>query len=418
MLKKIIIAFALICCSHVMAVADEVGNKKHYEFFKNIFEIVEQHYVTEIDKQQMLDAAVRGMLESLDPYSTYLSGSDVEDFQEEASGEFGGVGIKIVYDKGLIKIITPIDDLPAYNAGIKSGDYIVSINDEAVNKGSFIDAVKKMRGEAGTQVKLTIVRINEQDPIEFNLKRSIVKLHPVKSNLDNEIAYVRIAVFNQHTAAELQKAINTLQKEAKSSIKGIVLDLRNNPGGILQQAIDVSGYFIDTGIVVTIKGRHKPVNNSFAANRFSAKAPKVPLVILINEGSASASEIVAGAVQDHKRGLILGTTSVGKGSVQSFIPIDKRSAIKFTEAKYYSPSGREIQDEGIVPDIYVKQTKIDYSEKQEESAKEKFIRSYFKMKKPKEHKEEDKKSDRYIQDYQYARAIDLIKGMNISNNTK
>lgn len=311
----------------------------------------------------MIDEAINGMLNSLDPHSSYYTDEDLEDIFTFTKGEFGGIGVEIMYDSGAIKIISPIDDLPAFKAGLKGGDYIVGVNDELVSTLGPNKAIKEMRGTPGTKVKLLIIKEEEAKPQELELTREIVKIKPIKAHLEkNNIAYIRITTFNESTISELKSAVKKLKTESKDDLKGIILDLRNNAGGILDQAIAVSDYFIDSGVIVTTKGRTTSSNSETKANEFSLKAPKIPMIVLINGNSASASEIVAGALQDHKRAIILGTKSFGKGSVQALTQINSRAAVKLTISKYYTPSGRSIQAEGIEPDILIESAKVEYPE--------------------------------------------------------
>ncbi len=438
---------------------NEVSNSGYFKQFQEVFERVNRDYVQEPNKQKMVDAAIEGMLTSLDPHSSYFTDEDLEDFLHNTKGAFGGIGIEVICDKGDIKVISPIDDLPAYKAGIKAGDYVVKVNDDFVSTLGFNKALKEIRGEPGTKVKLLIVRENE--PKEMEVTRDIVTYKPVKAHLEkNNIAYVRISTFNENTISELKKFMKKLQTESKSGIKGIILDLRHNPGGLLEQAIAVSEYFIDTGVIVTTKGRNKDSTVVFNSNKFSEKAPLVPMVALIDAGSASAAEIVAGALKDHKRAIILGTKSFGKGSVQSFTQINPRAAVKLTTAKYYTPNNRSIQAEGIEPDIVVEMAKVEYPETKggEKRFSEASLKNYLKNddkadnkspdikninkdtnketvkngskgipKKPDNNsKEPEIKSnptleqivDLYKKDYQFARAYDLIISLILIDNKR
>lgn len=425
----------------------ELPDSAYLKQFQDIFERVNRDYVQEPEKQKMTDAAIDGMLTSLDPHSNYITDEDLEYFLDHTKGEFGGIGVEVQYDNSAIKVISPIDDLPAYRAGIKAGDYIVGVNDEFVSNLGFNKAVREMRGELGAKVKLLVITEGESKPKEIELTREIVTITPVKAHLErNNIAYVRIGSFNEHTISELKKSIKTLKNESKNGLKGIILDLRNNGGGLLDQAVAVSEYFIDSGVIVTTKGRSKNSNSVLTSNKFAEKAPSVPIVALINVGSASAAEIVAGALQDHKRAVILGTKSFGKGSVQSFATISPRAAIKLTTAKYYTPSGRSIQAEGIEPDIVVEMAKIEYPETKSIDVRfsESSLKNYLKND---NNKNDDKKvdttdknkelikktnditknakpkntleqlSDLYKKDYQFARAYDLIMGLILTNKS-
>jgi carboxyl-terminal processing protease len=406
-------------------------NLNYTKEFNTIFEKVSKEYVEEVDKQKMTDSAINGMLTSLDPHSYYFTDDELQDFISQTEGQFGGIGVEIMYEDGAIKIISPIDDLPADKAGIKAGDYIISVEDELVKILGFNKAVKKMRGEPGTKVRLKIAREGLNLPMDLEITREIVKIKAVKFKNDNNIAYVRISTFNENTIDELKKAFNELTQKTK--LEGIILDLRNNPGGLMDQAIKVTEYFIESGTIVSTKGRNASNNSTFSANIFADKAPKINTVVLINSGSASASEIVAGALQDHKRAIILGTKSFGKGSVQTFVKLNERSGMKLTTAKYYTPKERCIQAEGIEPDIKVELAKVEYSNPEDEDKKffEKSYQNHLKgsketkkeqsdgaseKSKKTESKSKDTKeelSDLYKKDYQYARAFDLLKSLNI-----
>lgn len=367
-LIKYIIISSIFASSLILAKAPEEtkeefknrDNQFYYKKFQEVFAKVDEGYIKEPNKQKMLDAALSGMLSALDPHSSYFNEEDFIDFKEHIEGKFGGIGVEILPDGGVIKIISPIDDLAADKAGIKAGDYIIAIGDETVASLGFNKAVKKIRGAPGTKVKISVLREDENKAKDYELTREIVEIKSVKSKLDGDVAYLRIVTFNENTISALKAAMKKLISEAKSPIKGIVLDLRNNPGGPMDQAVFVSEYFINSGVIVTTEGRNGENKSSHSASKFVAKAPDLPLVVLINNGSASSSEIVAGALQDHKRAVILGTQSFGKGSVQLFTPMSGGTAVKITIAKYYTPNGREIQAKGITPDIIVEQAKVEY----------------------------------------------------------
>ena len=443
-LKNILVLCMILIAPHAYAIDAKPNNSAEYKEFQRIFEKVQKDYVKEPKKQEMLDAAISGMLSSLDPHSMYFKDEDFDDFVNFAKGEFGGIGVEIIYEGNFIKIISPIDDLAAHKAGIQAGDYIIAVNGESVASTGQNKAIRNLRGDPGTKVKITVFRDGENKPREYELVRELVKLKPVKNNRDGDVAYIRVVTFNEHTTVELTKAMKSVLEKSKNPLKGIILDLRNNPGGILEQGVGVAGYFIDSGVIVTTKGRTEASNSSFSASKFTPKAPKVPMVVLINGGSASASEIVAGALQDYKRAILLGTTSFGKGSVQAFMPLDKRSAMKITIAKYYTPKGRFIQGEGIEPDIIVEQAKVEYP-KHDDSEKrfsEAVLRNHLTrddnddkvIDTPKEvdqaeiEKQEDEKkekskkakapemSDMYKNDFQYSRAYDLIYGLSVTGD--
>lgn len=424
----------IVLFSFTFAVADsQTENQKYYKKFQYVFDKITKEYVEALDdekKEKMLDAALSGMLSSLDPHSSYFTSEDFEDLLQSTKGEFGGIGVEITYDSGAIKVISPIDDLPADKAGIKAGDYIISVDDEMISNLGFHKAVKAMRGAPGTKVTLGVLTEGDSNTRELELTREIVKIKAVKSKLDGDIAYIRIVTFNEQTMIELKKSMGEIIASAKNPIKGIILDLRNNPGGLLKQANDVSDYFLDSGLIVTTKGRSMS-DTTFMVNRFTAKAPKVPIVVLINAGSASASEIVAGALQDHKRAIILGTKSFGKGSVQTLMELGNNSGMKLTTAEYYTPSGRSIQAEGIAPDVVVEQAKVEYPKKDDSKKfSEASLKNHLKSDREKSKKEgvtsivaKSKPdsmvaSDMYKDDYQYSKAYDLIIGISIMQEEK
>ena len=328
--------------------------------FTEIFERIRTSYVEEVDDKTLLEYAINGMLSSLDPHSAYLQPEAFSDLQENTSGKFGGLGIEVGMEDGLILVVTPIDDTPAQQAGIKAGDLIVSIDGEAVMGLTLNDAVEKMRGAPGTDITLEIRRKNEKELLTFTLTRAEIKVASVRTEmLSGDIGYIRITQFQENTGKELASAIQDWRDH--SSLKGIILDLRNNPGGVLDAAVDVVDAFISSGLIVYTKGRVPTAELSYSATSHTP-AGNLPMVVLINGGSASASEIVAGALQDHQRAVIVGTQSFGKGSVQSVLPITEDRAIKLTTARYFTPNGRSIQAQGIVPDIQVEQSEVTPSE--------------------------------------------------------
>lgn len=406
-------------------------NSYYFRQFQDVFQRIEKTYIQEPNRQEMTNEAINGMLKSLDPYSGYFTDDDFDFFVNQTDGEFGGIGVEIMPDSGAIKVITPIDDLPAYKAGIRAGDFIVGVNGQLVSNLGFNKAVQEMRGEPGIKLNLLVVKEEENKTEEIELKREIVKIKPIKYEIEEEdfggIGYVRIVAFNHQTSTELKKAVADIEKKLKAkkkNLKGIILDLRSNPGGLFDEATAVSEYFIDHGVIVSVKGRDSSNDTVTSAGRFVAKAPNIPIVALINSGTASAAEIVAGALQDHKRAVIVGTTSYGKGLVQVFTQIGKRKAVKLTTAKYYTPSGRSINAKGIEPDIYIENAKVEFSEKEdnEKSFTSSSIKSYLKKYNNDEKTEEvsdikeHKMSQKYKDDYQYARAYDLIRGLVINHS--
>ncbi len=326
--------------------------------FTEIFAKIKSDYVEQVDDKELLENAIRGMLEGLDPHSAYLDGDSYKDLQEGTSGEFGGLGIEVGMENGLIKVISPIDDTPAQKAGIKAGDLIIKLDDRSVKGMSLNDAVDIMRGKPGDPITLTIIRESEERPLVITVVRDIIKTKSVRfETLEPGFGYLRISSFQSHTVEGLRQAIDKLKKDNSEKLKGIVLDLRNNPGGILNAAVGVSDMFLNKGMIVYTEGRKKDSKLKFNAKP-NAKLPDVPLIVLVNAGSASASEIVAGALQDHGRGIIMGEKTFGKGSVQTILPMNNNAALKLTTARYYTPNGRSIQASGITPDIIIDKVKI------------------------------------------------------------
>ena len=324
---------------------------KKIDLFSEVLEKIQNEYVDEINQADVMDSALNGVLQSLDPYSSYMNPEIFDEMQTETSGKFGGLGIEVSMESGVVKVISPIDDTPASKAGIKSGDFIVKINDEQVQGKTLMEAVNLMRGEVGTPIKLTVRRKGEKKAIIFNITRQVIEIKSVVSKvIDKEVGYLRLRAFNENSDVQLKKHISKLEKENK--LTGYILDLRNNPGGLLSQAVKISDFFLHDGEIVSTKGRKSRENRKFFAKKGDRIDGK-PLVVLINNGSASASEIVAGALQDQKRAILIGEATYGKGSVQSIIPLKNNGAIRLTISKYYLPSGRSISEVGITPDIKV-----------------------------------------------------------------
>ncbi len=331
--------------------------------FAEVFTRIKQSYVEEVDDDELVRYAIRGMLEGLDPHSDFVIEDEYEELQENTSGEFGGLGIEVGMEDGFIKVISPIDDTPAAKAGVKAGDLIIRLDDKPVKGMTLNEAVDVMRGKPGTTITLTILRDAADAPVVIEIERDVIRVKSVKGRLLEEAyAYVRISNFQQHTAKDMVKHIDNLREESEGPLKGLILDLRNNPGGVLNSAVAVSDAFITEGEIVYTEGRTKS-----SMSRFAAKPDDIldgaPMVVLVNEGSASASEIVAGALQDHQRAIIIGRTTFGKGSVQTVIPVDDKSAVKITTARYFTPKGRSIQAEGIVPDIELQPLTVELKEK-------------------------------------------------------
>jgi len=325
--------------------------------FGDVFERVRSEYVEPVGDEELIEAAINGMLTSLDPHSNYLNPKNFRDMQAQTKGEFGGLGIEVTMEQGWVKVVSPIDDTPAAKANLKPNDFITAIDGESVQGLSLSDAVDKMRGPANSPIKLSIRREGAQ-PFDVTLIRAVIKIETAKWKLIDNVGYIRLTQFAENTDSGLRKALETLKTDSGGKLQGIVLDLRNNPGGLLDQAVAVAGDFLDKGEIVSTRAR-RPEDTQ----RFNAHGPDLagglPLVVLINDGSASASEIVAGALQDHRRGILLGTRSFGKGSVQTIIPLPGHGAIRLTTARYYTPSGRSIQAVGIEPDIKVEQSKVE-----------------------------------------------------------
>ena len=325
------------------------------DLFGEVLENIKKDYVDDVDQSEIMDSAINGVLQSLDPYSAYMSPELFKEMQTDTKGQFGGLGIEIGMEAGVVKVISPIDDTPAEKAGIKAGDYIVKIGEEQVQGKSLMEAVKLMRGPVGTSIKLTVRRKNFKKPLEFNISREIIEIQSVSSTLiskEKNIGYVRLKSFNENSDNQFLKIIKKFEKNQK--IKGYVIDLRNNPGGLLNQAINITDFFLDSGEIVSTKGRRVSETRKFFAKRGDETNGK-PLLILINNGSASAAEILAGALKDHKRAIILGENSYGKGSVQSIIPLANGGGMRLTISKYYLPSGKSISEVGVTPDILVEE---------------------------------------------------------------
>ena len=329
------------------------------DLFSEVLEKIENEYVDEINQAEIMDSAINGVLQSLDPYSAYMNPKIFEESQTETSGEFGGLGIEITMEAGVVKVISPIDDTPASKAGVKAGDYIVRINGEQVQGKTLMEAVNLMRGPAGTSIEITVRRKGLRKAKIFNITREVIEIKSVVAKLvDDKVGYLRLRAFNENSSNQLKKEISKIEKNTK--LVGYILDLRNNPGGLLSQAIKISDFFLEDGEIVSTKGRKEREDRKF----FAKKGDKIngkPLIVLINYGSASAAEIVAGALQDQKRAILLGETSFGKGSVQSIIPLRNRGAIRLTVSKYYLPSGKSISEVGIVPDIKVEEEGNEFS---------------------------------------------------------
>ncbi len=363
-MKKSILFFTIVILSFLnLNYSYSKSTNELYEkidLFSEVLETIKQEYVDEIDQAEVMDSAINGVLQSLDPYSAYMSPKSFEGMQTDTKGEFGGLGIEIGMESGVVKVIAPIDDTPAAKAGIKAGDYIVRINNEQVQGKSLTEAVELMRGPVGTEINLTVRRRNEKKALEFKIKRAVIEVKSVEAKIigdEKEIGYLRLKSFNENSDKQLLSYINNFEKNSK--LNGYILDLRNNPGGLLTQAINITDFFLDDGEIVSTKGRKINETRRF----FSRKGDEIsgkPLIVIINQGSASASEIVSGALKDHKRAIILGEHTYGKGSVQSIIPLKNGGGIRLTISKYYLPSGKSISDVGVMPDIFVEEKGDDF----------------------------------------------------------
>ncbi|WP_440929219.1 S41 family peptidase [Candidatus Pelagibacter sp.] len=361
-MKKVLKLF-LFCFLFQQVNSAENDIYKKIDLFGEVLEKINKEYVDEINQSESMDSAINGLLQSLDPYSAYMSPEIFNEMQTETSGEFGGLGIEVSMESGVVKVISPIDDTPASRAGIKAGDYIVKINDVQVQGKSLSEAVDLMRGPVGSGIELTIRRRGERKALIFNVVREIIQIQSVKADiLEKSIGYLRLTSFNENSGKQIEREIKKLEKN--KDVKSYILDLRNNPGGLLSQAIKISDFFLDNGEIVSTKSRKPSENRKWFAKKGDLTNGKV-LIVLINYGSASASEIVAGALKDHKRAILLGENSYGKGSVQSIIPLKNDGAIRLTVAKYYLPSGKSISEVGVSPDIEIDEENDDFRIKTE-----------------------------------------------------
>jgi carboxyl-terminal processing protease len=351
MIKKILLFFIVSLFVFEKSFSEKSNIYKKIDLFGEVLEKINKEYVEEVDQSKIMDAAINGLLQSLDPYSAYMSPESFEGMQTETSGEFGGLGIEVGMEAGVVKVISPIDNTPASKAGLKAGDYIIKIENEQVQGKSLMEAVDLMRGPVGSSIEITVRRRGVKKALIFNITREIIEVQSVKSKLiDNNIGYIRLTSFNENSSEQIREKVNKLNRN--KDLKGYILDLRNNPGGLLSQAIKISDFFLENGEIVSTKSRKVSENRKWFARKGDLTNGKT-LIVLINYGSASASEIVAGALKDHKRAIILGENSYGKGSVQSIIPLKNRGAIRLTIAKYYLPSGKSISEVGVTPDIEV-----------------------------------------------------------------
>ena len=430
MVKQFTTGFAaialLMTATMVSPVAQSASSETYRQLnlFGDVFERVRSDYVEEVSDKELIEAAINGMLVSLDPHSSYLTRESFEDMRVETKGEFGGLGIEVTMENGLVKVISPIDDTPAAKAGVKAGDLITHLDGEQVLGLTLSEAVDRMRGLVGTDIVLMIRREGVEQPIETVITRAIIKIQSVRSRIEENAAYIRITKFNEQAEIGLIRELGKIKEELGDSLTGVILDLRNNPGGLLDQAIAVSDAFLERGEIVSTRGRR-----SDSVQRFNAKpgdlASGLPIVVLVNGGSASASEIVAGALQDHRRAIILGTRSFGKGSVQTIIPLSGHGAIRLTTARYFTPSGRSIQAKGIEPDIVVVQGRVeteDQNGQRDEASLRNRLASEDELNGDSEESEaaaegesSNGRSELAQKDFQLSRALDLIRGLSLFN---
>ena len=392
---------------------------KQLNLFGDVFQRVQEQYVDGVSDKELIESAISGMLQSLDPHSSYLSPESYKDMQVKTKGTFGGLGIEITMEDGFVKVVSPIDDTPAANAGMKSGDLIIGIDGESVKGLTINEAVSKLRGPVNSKVTITVVR-DKEDPFEIEIVRDVIKIRSVKHEVINEIGYVRLTTFSDTTTSGMEKSINEIRKELGDKFQGLILDLRNNPGGLLNQSISVADSFLDQGEIVSTQGRKEDDTSRIFAKKGDLIDGK-PLIVLINSGSASASEIVAGALKDHSRAIIVGTRSFGKGSVQSIIPLPGNGAMRLTTARYYTPSGISIQAKGIEPDIKVEAGMTDTKKEANQNRREENLRGALDKKELESNEQKNKKSDaspveKLLQDNQISRAVDLIKGIHLFSN--
>ena len=405
----------MISAANVRAATSKDDDANTYELLNLFGEVMERaklNYVEEVSDKKLIESAINGMLTSLDPHSSYLDADSFNYMSEQTKGKFGGLGIEVTMDNGLVKVVSPIDATPAANAGIKAGGDITNINGETVAGMSLNDAVSKMRGKVGEKVKLSIRRVNSK-PIELTIKRQEIKIQSVKNEIkEDSIVYIRISSFTEDVDKSVSEAITKAKKKLKNKLLGIVIDVRNNPGGLLDQAVDVSDLFLEKGEIVSTRSRNEADTVKYMANEGDI-AKGLPIVVIINEGSASASEILAGALQDHHRAIILGEKSFGKGSVQTVIPLRDYGAMRLTTARYYTPSGRSIQAKGIEPDVEVNPAKIEELESYALNISEADLNNALKNDSDIDAGNEKKngKSKEDLADYQLVRALDLVKAL-------
>ena len=404
--------FFLVSPYVVYPADNEISEYDYLKFLGDSIEKIKTDYVEHVENKEIVESAINGILSSLDPHSSFLNAKNLEDMKIQTKGVFGGLGIEVTMENGFVKVISPIDDTPAYKAGIKAGDYITHLNKKSVIGLTLDEAVGKMRGPVGSKLKVTIGRTN-MEPFDITIKRDVIKITSVRSRIEKDVGYVRITTFSEQTNKSTKEAIKKLKKN--KNLKGFVLDLRNNPGGLLEQAVYVSDLFLEKGEIVSTRGR-----DSENPETYKAKPGDVinglPLVVLINGGSASASEIVAGALQDHKRAIILGTQSFGKGSVQTIIPVNPPGALRMTTARYFTPSGRSIQKKGISPDILVEEAKVEKIKKRNGNRESDLQGALDNPNQELDKENTENSEEETTNDFQLSRALDLVRGISLYKN--
>jgi carboxyl-terminal processing protease len=415
--------YAIIPLKVINADTNRQETYKQLNLFGDVFQRVQEQYVEEVTDKKLIESAISGMLQSLDPHSSYLSADSYKDMQVKTKGRFGGLGIEITMEDGVVKVVSPIDDTPAAKAGMKSGDLIIGVDGESIRGLTINESVSKLRGPVGSKVIITVVR-DKKDPYEIEIKRDIINIKSVKHNIIKNIGYVRLTTFSDTTTSGLEKALTEIKKNIGNKFQGLILDLRNNPGGLLNQSISVADAFLNQGEIVSTQGR----NDDDTSRVFAKKGDLIngqPLVVLINSGSASASEIVAGALKDHSRAIIIGTRSFGKGSVQSIIPLAGNGAMRLTTARYFTPSGISIQAKGIEPDIIVEAGVTDLKKAKNNNRREENLRGALDKNKKSKKTEIDSDSDKpltplekLLQDNQISRAVDMIRGISLFNKNE
>ena len=404
------------------AVALDRQTYKNIKIFNEVLDMVQKNYVEPVEQKTLIQGAINGMMKSLDPHSSYMTADMYKELEVETRGSFGGIGIEITILKDVLTVVSPIEDTPAFQAGIKAGDQILKIDGKSTKDITIMEAVSKLRGPKDTKVTLTIMRESLVKPKDIIITRSIIKIKSIKARMyEDRIGYIRIASFQEKTMDDLKKALKDLDGPTHS-LKGLILDMRNNPGGLLNQAVDISDAFLKSGVIVSTCGKAKKLENKFSA-KDDGNEPICPIVILVNEGTASAAEIVSGALQDNRRAIIVGTQTFGKGSVQTVIPLEDGSALKLTTAKYYTPNGRSIQAEGIAPDIIIKfHRPAEDKEGTEDRIRERDLKGHIKSlkengQKPEESAKKEKEIDDLAMDNQLKGAIDILKSWDIFQKT-